>query len=111
MAVRQLPLVEPERQAIVRFGPGQIALPVLGPRQEVEAVGREDRRSGSACPIEGDGLPPRDTFITLFIDGLNMPSGVVVWQRDRLAGIELMEELAWSSIMPWIRDTQRRSTT
>lgn len=65
--------------------------------------------SAGGLQIEGDGLPPRDTLVTLFIDGINMPSGVVVWERDGLAGIELMEELAWSSIMPWIRDQQRKS--
>lgn len=67
--------------------------------------------SAQGLQIEGDGLPDRDTLVSLYIDGLNMPSGVVVWQKDKLAGIELMEELAWSSIMPWIRDIQRRSAS
>jgi hypothetical protein len=45
--------------------------------------------------------------VSLFIDGLNVPSGEIVWAKGNLAGIELMEELAWSSLMPWIRDQHR----
>jgi len=63
--------------------------------------------SSKGLQIEGDDLPGRDTFVSLFVEGLNMPSGEVVWQKGRLAGIELMEELAWSSIMPWIREMHR----
>ena len=65
--------------------------------------------SARGLQIEGDGVPPRDTFVSLFIDGLNMPAGEVVWSKGRLAGIELMEELSWSSIMPWIRETSRQA--
>jgi len=63
--------------------------------------------SAQGLQIEGEDLPPRDTFVSLYVEGLNMPRGVVVWNRDGLAGIELMEELAWTSIMPWIREQQR----
>lgn len=65
--------------------------------------------SAQGLQIEGDTLPPRDTFVSLFVDGLNLPSGEVVWQRGNVAGIELMEELAWSSLMPWIRESHRRA--
>ncbi len=65
--------------------------------------------SARGLQIEGDGLPPRDTFITLFIDGLNVPAGEVVWSKGDRAGIELMEELSWSSIMPWVREVGRRA--
>jgi len=64
--------------------------------------------SASGLQVEGDGLPPPDTFVSLFVDGLAMPAGEVVWRKGNLAGIELMEELAWSSLMPWIRETHRR---
>ena len=57
--------------------------------------------------VEGDGLPGRDTFVSLFIDGLNVSSGEVAWASGKLAGIEFMEELSWASIMPWIRDLLR----
>ena len=65
--------------------------------------------SARGLQIQGDGLPPRDTFITLFIDGLVMPAGEVMWRKDNLAGIELFEELSWSSIMPWVREVGRRA--
>ncbi|WP_310467982.1 PilZ domain-containing protein [Sphingomonas sp.] len=63
--------------------------------------------SARGLQVEGDGLPPRDTFVALFIDGLNMPAGEVVWCKGRLAGIELMEELRWSSLMAWVREAGR----
>ena len=63
--------------------------------------------SARGLQIQGDGLPPRDTFVSLFIDGLNVPAGEVVWAKDDVAGIELMDEISWSSLMPWIRDQHR----
>lgn len=59
--------------------------------------------SAGGLQIEGDELPPRGTFVSVFIEGLIVPAGEVVWQRSNLAGIELFEELSWTSIMPWIR--------
>ena len=63
--------------------------------------------SAGGLQVEGEGLPPPGTFVSIFIDGLNMPAGEIAWQRDKLAGIELLEELSWSSIMPWIREQVR----
>ena len=65
--------------------------------------------SARGLQIEGDDLPPRGTFVSLFIEGMNMPSGEVVWQKGNVAGIELLEELSWSSIIPWIREVGRRN--
>ena len=59
--------------------------------------------SARGLQVEGEDLPPRETFVSLFIDGLVMPAGEVVWRRGNLAGIELMEEVRWSSLMPWVR--------
>jgi hypothetical protein len=64
--------------------------------------------SAKGLQIEGDGLPPKDTFVSLFIDGLVVPAGEVVWRKGDLAGIELMDELSWSSIMPWVREVGRK---
>ena len=64
--------------------------------------------SARGLQVEGDDLPPRDTFVSLFIDGLAVPAGEVVWRKGALAGIELMEELRWSSLMPWVREVGRR---
>ena len=65
--------------------------------------------SARGLQVEGDGLPPRETFVSLFIDGLIVPAGEVVWSKGNVAGIELIDELSWSSIMPWIREQGRRS--
>ena len=65
--------------------------------------------SARGLQVEGDDLPPRDTFVSLFIDGLVVPAGEVVWRKGALAGIELMEELRWSSLMPWVREVGRRA--
>lgn len=64
--------------------------------------------SAKGLQVEGEDLPPRETFVSLFIDGLNVPGGEVVWRKGELAGIELMEELRWSSLMPWVREMGRR---
>ena len=66
--------------------------------------------SARGLQVEGEELPPRDTFVSLFIDGLVVPAGEVVWRKGQLAGIELMEELRWSSLMPWVREVGRRGT-
>ena len=64
--------------------------------------------SARGMQVEGEDLPARDSFVSLFIDGLIVPAGEVVWRKGNLAGIELMEELSWSSIMPWIREATRK---
>lgn len=64
--------------------------------------------SAGGLQIEGDMLPPDGTFISVFIEGLNLPAGEVVWRKGNLAGIELFEELSWSSIIPWIREVGRK---
>lgn len=64
--------------------------------------------SSSGLQIEGDELPPNGTFVSLFISSLTIPSGEVVWRRDKLAGIELIEELSWTSIIPWVRGIVRQ---
>ena len=59
--------------------------------------------SATGLQVEGEDLPPRGTFVSMFIDGLVVPAGEVVWRKGDLAGIALMEELRWSSLMPWVR--------
>lgn len=66
--------------------------------------------SARGFQIEGEMLPPRGTFVSLFVEGLNIPSGEVVWRKGDLAGIELFEDLSWSSIIPWIREVGRNQT-
>jgi hypothetical protein len=64
--------------------------------------------SANGLQLEGDSLPPAGTYVAVFIEGLNVPPGEVAWRKDNLAGIELLEELGWASIMPWIRDVMKR---
>lgn len=52
---------------------------------------------------EGSELPAIGTYVSLFIDGLTIPAGEVVWRKNNLAGIELVEDLSWTSIIPWVR--------
>jgi hypothetical protein len=46
----------------------------------------------------------------VFVEGLNMPAGEVVWRQDNLAGIEIFEELSWTSIIPWVRAIVKRQS-
>jgi hypothetical protein len=63
--------------------------------------------SAHGLQIEGDELPAIGTYISLFIEGLIIPSGEIVWKRGQLAGVELFEELSWTSIIPWVRGIAR----
>jgi hypothetical protein len=64
--------------------------------------------SARGLQLEGDELPPMGTYVAVFVEGLNIPPGEVVWRRDKLAGIELFEELSWTSIVPWLRQMIRK---
>ena len=66
--------------------------------------------SAGGLQVEGDHLPPMGTFVSPFIDGLVVPSGEVVWRHGQLAGVELLEELSWTSIMPWIRSRMPKTS-
>lgn len=59
--------------------------------------------SARGMQVEADGLPATGTYLSIQIDGLNIPPGEIMWRKDDLAGIQLMEELRWTSLMPWIR--------
>lgn len=64
--------------------------------------------SANGMQLEGDDLPPRGSMVSVFIDGLVVPAGEVVWRKDNLAGVQLFEELSWTSIVPWIREMMRK---
>jgi hypothetical protein len=59
--------------------------------------------SARGMQVEAVGLPPKGTLISIQIEGLNVPSGEIMWRKDSVVGIQLIEELAWTSLMPWIR--------
>lgn len=92
---RTMPRVELRCAVGVKWGP-RVAAATL---RNISARGLQ---------VEGEGLPSRETFVSLFIEGLVVPAGEVMWRKGELAGIELMEELSWSSIMPWVRAVGRR---
>ena len=60
--------------------------------------------SAGGLQIEGSILPLAGAYVALQIDGLVVPPGEVVWRKGDVAGIELFEELSWTSLMPWIRE-------
>lgn len=65
--------------------------------------------SAKGLQIEGEELPSNGVYLSAFVEGLNMPAGEVVWRRGNLAGVELLEELSWTSIIPWVRTLVRQS--
>jgi PilZ domain len=93
---RTMPRVELSCPVGVRWG-GNLAVTTL---RNISARGLQ---------VEGEALPAKDTFVALFIDGLVVPAGEVLWRKGNLAGIELMEDLKWSSLMPWVRETGRKA--
>ena len=66
--------------------------------------------SSGGLQVEADELPALGTFVSVFVEGLNIPSGEVIWNRGGLAGIELFEELSWTSIIPWVRSLVRKGS-
>lgn len=92
---RTMPRVEIRCDAFLKFG---------------EHLGSAVLRNISArgLQLEGPDLPPVGTYVSVFVEGLNIPAGEVVWRRGNLAGIEVFEELSWTSIIPWIKSTLRK---
>ena len=65
--------------------------------------------SARGLQIEGEGLPAIGAYVSAFVEGLNIPPGEMIWKRGKLAGIELIEELSWTSIIPWVRGMVART--
>jgi hypothetical protein len=64
--------------------------------------------SARGLQVEGDELPAIGAYVSAFLEGLNIPPGEVVWKRSRLAGVETVDELSWTSIIPWVRAMVRK---
>ncbi|MES2119245.1 MAG: PilZ domain-containing protein [Pseudomonadota bacterium] len=64
--------------------------------------------SAKGLQIEGEELPERESYVTVFIEGLNVPAGEIVWKRGNIAGIELFEEMSWTSVIPWVKNVVRK---
>ncbi len=92
---RAMPRVEIRCGAYIKRGEELIAMTV----RNISANGLQ---------LEGDSLPPAGTYVSIFIEGLNIPPGEIAWRKGNLAGVELLEEVSWASIMPWIRETVKK---
>jgi hypothetical protein len=64
--------------------------------------------SARGLQIESRELPATGAFVSAFVEGLNIPAGELVWKRGTLGGIELFDELSWTSIIPWVRGLVRQ---
>lgn len=65
--------------------------------------------SANGLQLEGDDLPAQGSYVTIFVEGLNVPAGEIVWRRGNLAGVELFEEMSWTSVIPWVKGVVRRA--
>jgi hypothetical protein len=65
--------------------------------------------SARGLQIEGGELPAVGAYVSPFIEGLILPPGELRWKRGKVGGIELLEDLSWSSIIPWVRTVMRQS--
>jgi hypothetical protein len=63
--------------------------------------------SAGGVQVEGGELPPIGEPIQLFLEGLGIPPGEVIWKRAELAGVRFDRELSWQAILPWIREFHR----
>ena len=63
--------------------------------------------SARGLQLEGDPLPAAGATISLFVEGLNIPAGEIVWRKGNLAGVELQHDLSWATIIPWLRTVVR----
>ena len=97
---RKLVSLTPERRSMPRV---EVRSPAYLKWSQSLSLAALRNISASGLQLEGDELPAVGTYVAVFVDGLNIPPGEVVWRRDKLAGIELFEELSWTSIIPWVR--------
>ncbi len=66
--------------------------------------------SSGGLQLEGREMPTVGAYVSIFVEGLSVPSGEVIWSRGDLIGVELLDELSWTSIIPWVRGTVRKNT-
>jgi hypothetical protein len=103
---RKLVSLTPDRRTMPRV---EVRTPVYVKCGENLCLATLRNISAKGLQLEGDELPAVGTYVSVFVEGLNIPAGEVVWKRDKLAGIEVFEELSWTSIIPWIREVIRKA--
>jgi hypothetical protein len=102
---RKLVSLTPERRIMPRV---EVRAPAYVKWSQSLSLAALRNISARGLQLEGEELPPIGTYVSVFVEGLNIPAGEVVWRRDTLAGIKVFEELSWTSIIPWIRQMIRR---
>lgn len=103
---RKLVSQTPERRTMPRLEVRCVAHIKCGERF-VPAMLRNISTQG--LQLEGSELPAIGSFVSVFVDGLIVPAGEVMWRRDNLAGVELFEQLSWTSLIPWVRSVLKKS--
>jgi PilZ domain-containing protein len=103
---RKLVSLTPERRAMPRV---EVRSPAYVKWSESLSLATLRNISARGLQLEGDELPAMGTYTAVFVDGLNIPAGEVVWRRSTLMGIELLDELSWTSIIPWVRQMIRKT--
>jgi PilZ domain-containing protein len=103
---RKLVSLTPDRRAMPRV---EVRCPVYVKHGQNLALATLRNISARGLQLEGEELPAIGTFVSVFVEGLNIPSGEIIWRRNKLAGIEVLEELSWTSIIPWIRQVIRKT--
>ena len=63
--------------------------------------------SAGGLQVEGDVLPPVGQPIHVFLEGLGIPAGEVIWKGERVAGVKFVSEMSWQTILPWIKELHR----
>lgn len=96
----------PERRTMPRI---ELRCPVHIKAGDAFRIATLRNISAKGLQIEGDDLPATGGHVIPFVDGLTIPSGKVVWRRDKLAGVEVIEEMSWTTIIPWVRNLIRAS--
>ena len=64
--------------------------------------------SGGGLQIEGDTLPSVGADVLVYVEGLDLPPGKLIWKRDNLAGVQLVSDVSWAVIVPWLRQLIRK---
>ncbi|WP_114229087.1 MULTISPECIES: PilZ domain-containing protein [Sphingomonas] len=59
--------------------------------------------SAGGLQIEGEELPAVNEGCQVFLEGLGIPPGEVIWRREKRAGIHFERELGWQAILPWVK--------
>ena len=103
---RKLVSLMPERRSMPRV---EVRFPAYLKWSQSLSIATLRNISARGLQLEGDELPAIGAYVAVFVDGLNIPPGEVVWRRGELAGIELFEELGWTSIIPWVRTMIRKT--